>query len=331
MSFDKIEYAFLFLLIPLFILVLKYQSFWRSKKQAEFSDKSFSENIFPKVNVNLKIILYTLFIICITISLIDILAGKQEIKVKNQGFDLVFAVDISNSMNCDDVQPTRLEKAKKIITDILKKTSGNRVGIVVFAGEALPVLPLTYDYNAVDQFVKNISTTMMDYQGTDLGIAMKEACGLFNSNQKSAKIVVLLSDGEDHEGNENSGIDYAKEAGVKVISIGIGTEKGGTISYISDDQQIGFLTDESGNPVISKLQENALKKIASKTDGGYFSSTNSSEIAEYLNNSFQKISTNGTSEIDSFASKHYFQYFLFIAFILIIAISILNFKNEFGI
>ncbi|MCB9202828.1 MAG: VWA domain-containing protein [Flavobacteriales bacterium] len=331
-SFDNVEYFSLLLFIPFLIFALKLHNLWKQKKQKSFADKKFREKLFPKnSNYKLKILLYSLFILFMSIALVDILAGTQKIKVNNQGTDIVFAIDVSNSMNCEDIVPSRLEKSKKIIEDILDESSGNRVGIVAFAGEAYTLLPLTRDYSSAKLFLNTLSTNTIELQGTDLGIAIKESCGLFNPNQKYGKTIILISDGEDHEANEDSGIEYANKREVNIICVGIGTQKGETVPLYENGTQIGFLTDAHGDIVVSKLQEKSLKKIAKETSGMYFSDTNSKKIIDFLNSSIKKIQQNQNSRIESTASKHYFQWFLAPALLIIFIISLTNLKNEFNI
>lgn len=330
-NFDEPLYFLILLLIPVVFFATKFQNFRKNRSQKNFADEHLLNYIFPKQKRNFWWILNPIFILLISISLVDIISGFQKINVKNKGYDIVFALDISNSMNCEDLLPSRLEKAKKLMLNILEQNSESKFGIIIFAGEAYTLLPLTYDKNAVELNLKNITTELIDIQGTDLGIALKEAAGLFNKNQKKGKIIVLISDGEDHEGNEDSGIDYIKDQNIHVISVGMGTQKGGTIPYFSQGVQMGNFTDENGETVISKLQKKSLQKIANKTNGNYLSSIDNQKLSKLITDEIQLKSKKDFETIDSSQGERNYTYFLALALLVFFIISLTQIKNDFNI
>lgn len=330
-NFEQPIYFLILFLIPILFFAIKFQKFWKNKNQKSFADEHLVNYIFTQQKQNFWWILSLIFIFLITLSLVDVISDFQKIKVKNKGYDIVFALDISNSMNCEDVLPSRLEKAKNVMLNVLDKNPESKFGIIIFAGEAYTLLPLTYDKNAVELNLKNISTELIDIQGTDLGIALKEATGLFNINHKNGKIIVLISDGEDHEGNEDSGIDYVQEQNIHVISVGMGTQKGGTIPYFSQGVQMGNFTDENGEVVISKLQSNSLKKIAKKTNGNYFSSHDTQQLAKLITEEVQLKTKKDFETIDSSQGERNYTYFLTLALFVFFIISLTQIKNDFNI
>lgn len=195
--------------------------------------------------------------------------GAVAEEVKRQGEDVVFLLDLSKSMLAQDVQPTRLERAKLAILDFVHRQKGGRVGFVVFSGSSFPRVPLTLDYDAFEENVREASPEDMMYPGSDVARALVAGKSAFDKSERR-RVLILLSDGEDLEGN---GVDVAEELakeGVVVFTIGVGTASGSQIILPASSGQPGPLLDESGKPVVSKLDEETLKKIAAATDGRYY-------------------------------------------------------------
>lgn len=331
LSFDQIEYFLLLLTLPLFYIANKSYKYWKNSARKKFADEKFVNVLFSKKNSNRRFYWYLFYIILITLALVDVIDGSQKIKVKNKTVEIVLAIDISNSMNAMDITPSRLENAKKIADEIIKKIPRNKIGLLVFAGQAYTLIPLTNDSNALTLFIHSINSKIIDYQGTNLGNAIKESCGLFNSNQKSEKIIILISDGENHISNEDSGIRIAKQSNIKIISIGIGTQKGATIPYYSAGQQGIYFTDKKGDAVITKLHEKNMQKIAEKTHGKYIKHHSQSGTLQFIRESLKAINNNSIKKNENELSKHYFQWFLTFALLVFFIISLTNIHNEFNI
>lgn len=334
MEFDQIKYASLLILVIVMIIRLSYLISWKKKGRKAFADNKFVKSIFkfePLKNFTLNNIILIISVFLITIALIDVLGGSQEVKVQRQGSDVVFALDLSNSMNTEDVVPSRLEKAKKIIESTLNKLAGDRVGLIVFSDKAYTVSPLTQDYNSILNFLPSLDPYLLPTQGTDLGSPVKEAANMLNDNDLTSKTLVVLSDGEDHAQDLSEAISIAKKGNIKVSTIGLGTSKGG---FIPDERNYSFnglVLDGQGNPVISKIEDVNLKKLAESTEGKYYYGQSSDQTSQSLINDFSQLQKQDFQEKSSYTSEHYFQWFLGLALLLLIILSLTNIKSDFNI
>ena len=265
-------------------------------------------------------------------SIIDLLGGKQEIKVQQRTNNVIFVLDVSNSMNAQDVEPSRLEEAKNIIVNSLKKMSNDRVGIVVFAGDAYSVMPLTTDYSAAETYLAGIETSVMQNQGTDFLKAIQITAQKFKSVSKGSRNVVLISDGEDNEGHQEQAIKFANEEGIKITTVGVGTEEGSPIPEYYFGQLMGYKSDMYGETVVSKLQTKALSEMASSTGGTYINGNNlDNAISKVTQDISSSKGNSSTTVIDSQTAVHYYQYFLGVSILCFFLIYLLNPKRDFNL
>ena len=195
--------------------------------------------------------------------------GTRVSPIERKGVDLVFAVDVSESMNAQDIKPSRLEKAKFEISQIISQLKGDRVGIIVFAGSSHLYLPLTSDYEATQLFLDAIDTKMIPNQGTDLSTALRTAMSVFNKEDDKYKVMVLVTDGEDHEGAAIEMANTALKSGIVTHSVGVGTEKGSLIPIYNDSSDNRYKRDKKGILITSKLNENMLIELANAGGGIY--------------------------------------------------------------
>ena len=219
--------------------------------------------------------------------------GSKLKEVKIEGIELMLAVDVSNSMLAEDFEPNRLERTKYSINRLLEGLKQDRVGLVVFAGDAYVQLPITSDYMTAQGFVRQISPTMVSKQGTAIGAAIDLAASGFSSTTEgnevggASRVIIMITDGENHEDDAIAAARRAAEKGIKIYTIGIGTPEGAPIRLNGD-----FIRDEAGNMVVSKLDEDGLRRIALSTGGAYIRSTNQSlgltEIISKINETEKK-------------------------------------------
>ena len=196
--------------------------------------------------------------------------GSKLIKVSRKGIDIVFVIDVSQSMLAEDILPNRLEKAKIELTSFMDNLKGDRVGLVVFAGSSFVACPLTLDYNALKLFIDLLSPDMVKRQGTLLGQALKTARGCFNVKEKKHKAIVLLTDGEDHGTAPLEEAKLCRKEGIRIYTIGLGKREGEPIPIKNEDNEIiGYLKDRNDQIVMSRLDEPTLQKIALETKGKY--------------------------------------------------------------
>lgn len=265
----------------------------------------------------IKFILYTLAITAMIMTLVDLQSGSRIEKVKRKGIDLMICLDVSNSMLAQDIRPNRLEMAKQALSKLIDKLDGDRIGLIVFAGKAYTQLPITTDYAAAKLFVSTVNTGMVPTQGTAIGEAIKLAASSFGDT-KHNRAIVLITDGEDHQGQVLEQAEAASKAGIILYAIGMGLPEGAPIPVIVDDIQIGYKKDREGNTIISKLDETILKQIASVGKGMYVRASNSEAGLNTVFNDLEKIEKSDieSKQFSDFESR--FQYFAGLALLILV-------------
>ena len=274
-----------------------------------------------KVNLKavfMKFILRVTFFTLLIISLLGPNFGIKEEKVEVVGKDIMIAVDLSESMNANDIQPSRIEKVKFEIKKIVDEFSGDRIGIIMFSGEAFVQCPLTYDKNALNLFVETLNTGLVPNSGTDFGPALELGLSKLQDensgdNDFKSKIIILFSDGEDFGEDTDQSIEKIKENSLKLFSVGIGTDEG---SKILDDFG-NFKKDNEGNDVITKLNSSSLRETADKTGGKYYEiSKNKNEINQMITE-IKNIKGDIIDQQTSNISENKYFYFLLSALVLV--------------
>ena len=274
-----------------------------------------------KVNLKavfMKFILRVTFFTLLIISLLGPNFGIKEEKVEVVGKDIMIAVDLSESMNANDIQPSRIEKVKFEIKKIVDEFSGDRIGIIMFSGEAFVQCPLTYDKNALNLFVETLNTGLVPNSGTDFGPPLELGLSKLQDensgdNDFKSKIIILFSDGEDFGEDTDQSIEKIKENSLKLFSVGIGTDEG---SKILDDFG-NFKKDNEGNDVITKLNSSSLRETADKTGGKYYEiSKNKNEINQMITE-IKNIKGDIIDQKTSNISENKYFYFLLSALVLV--------------
>lgn len=319
-SFEEPNYFYLFILVPLLVLLFVYSIKWKLNKQNEFGDNHLVQKLikgFSVYKLKLKFIFFILVIIALIFSLINPRFGTKTETISVEGTDIIFCVDVSKSMLAEDEAPNRLEKAKQIVTKVVNQLSNDRVGVVAYAASAIPLLPLSTDYGMVKMYVEDINTEILSSHGTAIDEALQLSLKMFD-NQFQNKTIVLVTDGEDHEGNIEETTKLFSEKGIKVITVGIGTETGAKIPIKNNGMLIDYKKDSNDEIVVSKINTAILKNIANNTNGEFLLGKNttitSNKIKEIVSNSSKK---NNKAQIVTEYQSH-FQWFILFAFILII-------------
>ena len=316
---DEPKYLYLLAIVPVLLLLFLYGLYWKKKKQQAFGNPELIKRLAPERSVFKKALKFTLLLLAIAtmvVALVNPKVGGKTETVKREGVDIVFAIDLSKSMLAEDVAPNRLERAKQIVSKIINQLGTDRVGIVGYAGNAYPVLPITTDYSVAKMLLQGMNTDMVSSQGTSLNDAITLASKYFD-NPASSKVIIMVSDGEDHgEGSENAA-DEAKKKGIRLITVGVGTEKGGPIPLKRNGVTESYKRDNDGEVVTTKLYPDALKTIATRTGGGYVYGGSSKTVTDYIKKSFQNIKKTefNAKEIASYESQ--FQWFAGAAFLLL--------------
>lgn len=320
MELDESKYIYLLFIVPFLVLLFLYNQFWKRKKQREFGDLELVKKLSPEKSVFkpiLKLVVMLLAIIALIFGLINPKVGTKIETVKREGIDIVFAMDVSKSMLAEDVAPSRLEKSKQIVSQIINQLGSDRIGIVAYAASAFPVLPITTDYSSAKMFLQSMNTDIVSSQGTSLDEAIQLSATYFDQKSKTSKLLILISDGEDHSEGAEEAAEEANKAGLKIISIGIGTQKGGPIPIRVNGSVQSFKRNSNNEVVITQLNKESLIRIAKATKGGYVDGTNTKVVLEYVKNTLDKIQKTEfeSTQMANFQSQ--FQWLLGIAFILL--------------
>ena len=276
-------YFYLLAALPLLVLVLLWIWFWRRKTQKKFADSTLLKKLSPNTSflkATLKIIVLGLAITCLSFALVNPKIGTKIETVKREGVDVVFALDVSKSMLAEDIAPNRLEKSKQLITQIVNSLAGDRIGIIGYAGSAFPQVPITTDFSSAKLFLSTMDTDMVSSQGTAITDAISMAQTYYNDEEQTNRVLFIVSDGEDHEGNVASVVEEAAGLGIKIYTIGVGTENGAPIPIKQNGILQFYKRDENNQQVLTKLNEETLIEIASKGKGTYINGSNTKDVIE---------------------------------------------------
>jgi Ca-activated chloride channel family protein len=319
--FAHTEYFYLFSLIPVITLVFILFLIWRKRKIAAFGDWPVLKGLMPDQSPGkmvLKFIALMLAISGIILSAVGPQTGSKLEKVKRKGIDLVICLDVSNSMLAQDIKPNRIERAKQAITRLIDNLEGDRIGIVIFAGKAYTQLPITTDYAAAKMFTSTINTSLITTQGTAIAEAISTASAGFGES-KHNKAIIVITDGEDHEGSVLEQTEEAVKKGILVYTIGMGLPEGTPIPVYNGTIQTGYKKDRDGQTVMSKLNETLLQQIASVGKGIYVRATTSEAGLDKIFAEIGKIQKSEIEEKQFSAYEDQFQYFLALALLILIA------------
>jgi Ca-activated chloride channel family protein len=314
-NFQYANFLYLFLgLIPLLGLTFWYFQ-WSQKTMKQFFDPQISQIIFPNANPlikKIKVLLYLLAFVFLVLGMANPRVGIQKEKVKGKGIELMILMDVSNSMLAQDIQPNRLERAKLFVSKLLDKMQKNRVGLILFAGNAYMQVPLTIDYSAIKMSLPLIETSSIPTQGTSIGEAVNLSMNTLGAKDMKHKAIIILTDGEDNEGEAESAIENAKKAGVRVFSIGVGEEAGAPIPMGND-----FKRDANGEIVKTAFDRKMLENLASIGNGAFFQLGKQTDIVEDVLGEISKMEGKEYEEFDFSSYNSYFYWFLLIVLLLI--------------
>ena len=270
----QIEYLLLITLIPLLFLFYGIMLYRKRSTLKRFGDPNLTAQLMPLRSTRrgwVKLSFYSIAIFFFAIGLSRPQIGAKVKEVERKGAEIMIALDVSNSMLAQDYSPNRLERAKLAISRLVDRLQQDRIGLIVFAGDAFVQLPITTDYVSAKIFLNTISTESVRRQGTDLGEAILTGLRSFSSTTENSKALILITDGEDHEGDITESAQMAVESGVRIFCIGIGSEQGKPIPMPDGN----LLKDEEGNIVVTKLDEATLVEIARMGNGTYVRAGNS--------------------------------------------------------
>ncbi|WP_295669963.1 VWA domain-containing protein [uncultured Mucilaginibacter sp.] len=321
LRFANPEFLWGMLIVPVFILLFLWVSRWKKRAFAALGDKKVVEAMVPQVSFSrpwLKFILFIAAFSMLIVGAADPQIGSKMEEEKKKGADLMILLDVSNSMLSQDMAPNRLENAKRALAQLIDNLHNDRIGIVVFAGEAYVQLPVTTDYSAAKLFLNTINTGMVPTQGTAIGAAIDMGMKSFDFKDGTGKAMIIITDGENHEDDAVAAAKNAAEKDVMVNVIGMGSEKGAPIPIFQNGKQAGFHTDSVGTTVISKLNEDMCKEITAAGRGVYVRATDANAGLNIVMGQIGKVQrkTYDSKSFKNFEDR--FQFFLAVAFILLI-------------
>lgn len=316
--FAEPEYLLLLLIIPVLLGIFIVSRIKRRRSILRFGDPKLLSPLMPNVSVirpTVKFIMQVVAVVLLSVVIARPQFGTRQEEVKRQGIEVMIALDISNSMLAEDVQPNRLAKAKQVLSRLIGEMNNDKVGLVVFAGDAFTQLPITADYVSAKMFLNSISPKLIARQGTAIGSALDLALQSFNPKSTASKAIILITDGENHEDNAVEAARLAHDKDVVVHVLGVGRPDGAPIPV---DGTMSFLKDKDGNVVVSKLNEEMCQEIASNGKGLYVRVDNTNTAFRSVSNELDKMAK---SEISTTAYANYneqFQSFAILALLLLL-------------
>ena len=319
--FAHIEYLYALAALPLVLVLFFWARQMRQRSLRLFGNPSLMEQLMPTAGVYKRAIKFTLMTAALAFVILGTAnpqIGTKLEEVKREGVDIILALDVSNSMKAEDLKPNRLENAKQEISRMLDKLQNDRIGLIVFAGESYTQLPLTTDYAAGRLILSTIDVDVVPVPGTAIGSAIRLAMKSFAEGEKKHKVIILITDGENHEDDAIAAAKDAASDGAIVHTIGMGSADGAPIPIYENNIQTGFRKDADGNVVLTKLDEQGLQQIADAGGGRYIRATNQQNELDVLLKDIQSM------EKKEFGAKMFteyedrFQYILAAAFILLL-------------
>ncbi|MDG1260216.1 MAG: VWA domain-containing protein [Flavobacteriales bacterium] len=304
--------------LGIFILFLA----WRNKVLKRFSDPALVPVVLPNRSLSstvLRFLIWRLGVAFVIIGFIDPKVGTKPETVQTQGIDIMVAIDVSNSMLAEDLSPSRLDLAKQTIQQLIGKLDGDRIGLVVFAGDAYVQLPITTDIQSAKVFLNAIETNSVLSQGTAIGTAIDLCVESFDPESEAGKAVLIFTDGENHEDDAQSAAQQAKNLGVKVYAVGMGSPEGAPIpEYNSSGNRIGYKTDGEGNTVVTSLNESMLVDIVQAGDGVFIRSGKSFVNLSPIFDDMGQMNEVESGSVEFSEYEHRFQFFVVIGLLLLV-------------
>lgn len=319
--FEHPEYFWALLVIPLLAVLFIWMVAWRKRAFRRFGEHDLMQRLVPArsgVRSIFKFMVLCLVYLFLVIGLANPQIGSKLVEGERKGIDIMVALDVSNSMLAQDIQPNRLERARQALSKLIDKLGNDRIGIVVFAGNAYVQLPITTDHAAAKMFLSTINTNVVPTQGTSIGEAVELASKSFD-NDKHSRVIVVITDGENHEEGAIKTTKKVAEQGINVYTIGMGLTEGTPIpEYDRYGRQTGYKKDRQGNTVVTRLNEPMLRDIAAAGNGVYVRANNTKAG---LNKVFDEVNKLEKAEFESKMFSDYesrFQYFIAVALILLL-------------
>ena len=327
--FENPAFLYLLIIIPVIIVIRLLEMRKRKLKLKKFGDLSLLKQLMPDVSSSRKSLKFWLMVAALALLIVMLARPQMGTKIsqeKRKGIEVIISLDISNSMRAEDVVPSRLDKSKMLVENMVDNFTNDKVGLVVFAGDAFIQLPITSDYVSAKMFLQNTDPSLIATQGTDLAGAIELSSKSFTQQDKVGRAILIITDGEDHEGGAIEAAEKARKNGIRVFVLGVGSTKGSPVP----DGNGGYMKDNSGQEVISALNEEMCKQVAQAGGGAYIHVDNTSLAQRQLNDELTKLQK---GDISSVVYSEYDEQFqavgILVLILLIIEMLILERKNPF--
>ena len=325
--FEDPIYLYLLALIPLLALIRFFMVHQQKKRLRKFGDPELVRQLMPNVSRFRPMVKFYLLLGALALLIVVLARPQLGTKIsheKRTGIETIICMDISNSMLAEDVTPSRLDRAKMMVENLVDHFTNDKIGLIVFAGEAFVQLPITSDYVSAKMFLSSINPSMLSTQGTDIAAAITMASHSFTQEENIGKAIIVITDGEDHEGGALEAAKEAKERGMNTYVLGVGSPNGAPIPTGTDD----YMKDNSGQTVMSALNEDMCRQLADAGSGAYIHVENNSNAQEQLDNELDKLAKKETSStIYSDYDEQFQAVAIIVLLLLILEVCILEIKN----
>jgi Ca-activated chloride channel family protein len=327
---EETSYFYILLIIPIMIIGFLFLKTWKKNIQKKYISENLLQFLSPNISnfkPRIKLLFLILFILFSTIALVNPKIGTELKTVKREGVDIVFALDVSKSMLAEDIAPNRLEKAKRIVSEIINTLNNDRVGVIAYAATALPILPITDDYSTAKTFLQSLNTDMLSSQGTAIIQSINLAQKFYDDEDQTNRVLCILSDGEDHEVERQNLVELAERSGITIITIGLGSVKGAPIPIKENNIVKSYKKDENGDVVVTKLNTQLLNSIANSSSGIYIEGINTELVVEEISKRLKEMDKKEFESKQFVAYKDQFQWFISFA-ILFLSLELLVFEKK---
>lgn len=324
--FEHTLFLNLLLVLPVLLVMYWFYYRWKAKVSRVFGEQKVIAGLMPDVSAarsHVKFLLLLLTIAAVLLALANPQVGSKIEKAQRKRVDLIIALDVSNSMLAQDIQPSRIERSRQSISRLIDELENDRIGIIVFAGKAYTQLPITTDYSAAKMMLSSVRPDLVPVQGTAIGQAIDMAMASFNDD-KTSKAIIIITDGENHD---EEAVEKAAEAagkGIKIYTIGMGLAEGAPIPVYKNGEMAGFKKDQSGATVVTRLDETMLTKIADAGGGIYVRASNTQAGVRKVYEEISKMEKTTFEAMNFSDYEDRFQYFVALALLLMFANFLIN-------
>lgn len=327
LRFDAPIYLWLLLIIPVLVMIRMFVNHRQKKRLKKFGDLKLLKALMPNVSRFRPMVKFGLLLGALAVLILMLARPQMGTRIsheKRNGIEAIICMDISNSMKAEDVAPSRLDKSKMLVENLTENFTNDKLGLVVFAGDAFVQLPITSDYVSAKMFLQNIDPSLIATQGTDIAKAITLGMRSFTQQDKIGRAIIIITDGEDHEGGVMEAAREARKKGINVFILGVGSTKGAPIP-VGDG---GYMADASGQTVMTALNEQMCREVAKAGSGTYIHVDNTSDAQKQLNDELTKLQKGETNSVIYSEYDEQFQAFGILAILLLIAeICVLEARN----